>query len=193
MLAEIDFVVVDVETTGWSPDEARITEVGAVRMRSGRVLGEFGCLVDPGMPVPAGIEALTGITSQMVAAAPQPAEVLPALLNFAGTSVLTAHNAPFDLAFLTAACGDCGLPWPEFTVLDTVPVARQLLAGGEVPEVPDCKLGTLASFFGATTRPCHRALADARATAAVLDAMIRRLADRGIRTLDQLGEWLAVA
>ena len=193
MLSEIDFVVVDVETTGWSPDEARITEVGAVRMRSGRVLGEFGCLVDPGMPVPAGIEALTGITSQMVAAAPQPADVLPALLNFAGTSVLTAHNAPFDLAFLTAACGDCGLPWPEFTVLDTVPVARQLLAGGEVPEVPDCKLGTLASFFGATTRPCHRALADARATAAVLDAMIRRLADRGIRTLDQLGEWLAVA
>jgi DNA polymerase-3 subunit epsilon len=193
VLAQIDFVIIDVETTGWSPDEARITEVGAVRMRSGRVLGEFGSLVDPGMPVPAGIEALTGISTQMVAAAPQPADVLPALLSFAGTSVLTAHNAPFDLAFLIAACGDCGLPWPDFTVLDTVPVARQLLAGGEVPEVPNCKLGTLASFFGATTRPCHRALADARATAAVLDAMIRRLADRGIRTLDQLGEWLAVA
>ena len=190
VLSQIDFVIVDVETTGWSPDEARITEVGAVRMRSGRVLGEFGSLVDPGIPVPAGIEALTGISSQMVASAPQPADVLPALLSFAGGSVLTAHNAPFDLAFLTAACGDCGLPWPDFTVLDTVPVARQLMADGEVP---NCKLGTLASFFGATTRPCHRALADARATAAVLDALIRRLADRGIRTLDQLGEWLAVA
>jgi DNA polymerase III subunit epsilon len=190
VLSQIDFVIVDVETTGWSPDEARITEVGAVRMRSGRVLGEFGSLVDPGMPIPAGIEALTGISTQMVAAAPQPSDVLPALLNFAGGRVLTAHNAPFDLAFLTAACGDCGLPWPDFTVLDTVPVARQLLAGGEVP---NCKLGTLASFFGATTRPCHRALADARATAMVLDAMIRRLAERGIRTLDQLGEWLAVA
>lgn len=190
VLSRIDFVIIDVETTGWSPDEARITEVGAVRMRSGRVLGEFGSLVDPGMPVPAGIEALTGISSQMVAAAPQPADVLPALLSFAHGCVLTAHNAPFDVGFLAAACGDCGLPWPDFAVLDTVPVARQLLTDGEVP---NCKLGTLASFFGARTRPCHRALADARATAAVLDALIRRLAERGIRTLDQLADWLAVA
>jgi DNA polymerase-3 subunit epsilon len=189
VLSQIDFVVVDVETTGWSPEEARITEIGAVRMRSGRVRGEFGTLVDPGMPVPAGIEALTGITSQMVAAAPQPADVLPALLSFAGGCILTAHNAPFDLGFLTAACGDCGLPWPDFTVLDTVLVARQLLGDDEVA---DCKLGTLAAFFGARTMPCHRALADARATAAVLDALIRRLALRGIRTLDELGTWLAV-
>jgi len=189
-LTQTEFVIVDVETTGWSPDEARITEIGAVRMRAGRLLGEFTMLVDPGMPVPADIEALTGISSQMVAAAPQPADVLPMLLSFAGGCVLTAHNAPFDLGFLAAACGDCGLSWPDFTVLDTVMIARQLL--GE-DEVPDCKLATLASFFGAPTKPCHRALADARATATVLDALIRRLAARGIRTLNDLGEWLEVA
>ena len=189
-LTQTEFVIVDVETTGWSPDDARITEIGAVRMRAGRLLGEFTMLVDPGMPVPADIEALTGISSQMVAAAPQPADVLPMLLSFAGGCVLTAHNAPFDLGFLAAACGDCGLSWPDFTVLDTVMIARQLL--GE-DEVPDCKLATLASFFGAPTKPCHRALADARATATVLDALIRRLAARGIRTLNDLGEWLEVA
>ena len=188
-LTQVEFAVVDVETTGWSPAEARITEIGAVKLRAGRVTGEFSTLVDPAMPVPADIEALTGISSQMVSVAPPPADVLPALLVFARGCVLAAHNAPFDLGFLTAACDACGLPWPEFAVLDTVAVARQVLIVGETP---DCKLATLASFFETPAMPCHRALADARATAAVLDVLITRLALLGIRTLDDLGEWLAV-
>ena len=189
-LADLDFVVVDVETTGWSPADARITEVAAVRLRSGRVVGEFATLVNPGMPVPASIEALTGITSRMTAAAPQPAAVLPALLGFTRGGVLAAHNAPFDLGFLTTACRDCGLAWPALTVLDTVEVARQLLSPDEVP---DRRLQTLASYFATPTQPCHRALADALATASVLDAMIARLAGQGVQTLGQLHEWLAVA
>ena len=188
-LTQVEFAVVDVETTGWSPAEARITEIAAVKIRAGRVTAEFSSLVDPAMPVPADIEALTGISSQMVSAAPGPAAVLPALLTFMRGCVLAAHNAPFDLGFLTAACDACGLAWPRFAVLDTVAVARQVLVEGETP---DCKLATLASFFGAPAMPCHRALADARATAAVLDVLITRLALLGIRTLDDLGEWLAV-
>ena len=188
-LTQIEFAVVDVETTGWSPAEARITEIGAVRLRAGRVTGEFSTLVDPGMPVPADIEALTGISSQMVSTAPRAADALPALLGFAHGCVLAAHNAPFDLGFLMAACGACGLPWPGFPVLDTVAVARQVLVGSEVP---DCKLATLAAFFDVPAPPRHRALADARATAAVLDVLLTRLALLGIRTLDDLGEWLAV-
>jgi DNA polymerase III subunit epsilon len=188
-LTRLEYVVVDVETTGWSPDEARITEIGAVRMRAGRILGEFSTLVDPAMPIPPDIEALTGISSQMVATAPEPAQVLPAWLRFAQGGVLTAHNAPFDLSFLTAACRSCGLPWPDFAVLDTVAVARQALVPGEVP---DCKLGTLATFFETPAVPSHRALADARATAAVLDVLITRLALLGIRTLDDLNDWLAI-
>ncbi|MGP0024358.1 MAG: exonuclease domain-containing protein [Streptosporangiaceae bacterium] len=188
-LTQAEFVVVDVETTGWSPAEARITEIGAVRLRAGRITGEFSTLVDPSMPIPPDIEALTGISSQMVSAAPPAAEVLPAWLRFADGCVLTAHNAPFDLGFLRAACGACGLPWPAFAVLDTVAVARQALVQGEVP---DCKLATLAAFFETPDAPRHRALADARATAAVLDVLITRLALLGIRTLDELTEWLAV-
>ena len=188
-LTRLEYVIVDVETTGWSPDRARITEIGAVRMRAGQVLGEFSTLVDPAMPVPPDIEALTGISSQMVAAAPRPEEVMPAWLQFAQGSVLTAHNARFDLGFLTAACGACGLPWPDFAVLDTVAVARQALVPGEVP---DCKLGTLAAYFETPAAPSHRALADARATAAVLDVLITRLALLGVRTLDDLGNWLSV-
>jgi DNA polymerase-3 subunit epsilon len=188
-LTRLEYVIVDVETTGWSPQDARITEIGAVRMRAGQVLSEFSTLVDPAMPVPPDIETLTGISNQMVAAAPRPEEVLPAWLRFAQGGVLTAHNARFDLGFLTAACGSCGLPWPDFAVLDTVAVARQVLVRGEVP---DCKLGTLAAYFETPAAPSHRALADARATAAILDVLITRLALLGVRSLDDLSDWLAI-
>jgi DNA polymerase-3 subunit epsilon len=185
-LAEIEFAVVDLETTGWSPEAAAITEIGAVRVRGGRCQGEFASLVNPGIAVPPSIEDLTGITDWMLAPAPRVASVLPGLLTFARGCVLVAHNAPFDLGFLRAACDDCGLAWPGFTVLDTVMLARQVM---DPDEVPDCKLGTLAGFFGARTTPSHRALADARATADVLGWLIRRLAHRGIRTLSQLRTW----
>ena len=188
-LAELEFAVVDLETTGWSPEAAAITEIGAVRVRLGKRQGEFSSLVNPGMPVPPPIEDLTGITDWMLAGAPRVASVLPGLLRFAEGCVLVAHNAPFDLGFLLAACGEAGLIWPGFTVLDPVMLARRLM---DPDEVPDCKLGTLAGFFGARTAPCHRALADARATADVLGWLIRRLTHRGVRTLDELRAWPAV-
>jgi DNA polymerase III epsilon subunit family exonuclease len=184
--AEAEFAVIDLETTGWSPGAAAITEIAAVRVRGGRRQGEFASLVNPGVPVPPGIEDLTGISDWMLAAAPRLPAVLPGLLDFADRCVLVAHNAPFDVGFLRAACAECGLAWPRFTVLDTVMLARQLM---DPDEVPDCKLGTLAGFFRARTAPSHRALADARATADVLGWLIRRLTHHGVRTLDQLRAW----
>lgn len=189
-LASLDFTVVDVETTGWAPDEAGITEIGAVRVHDGRVVAEYSSLVNPGTPVPPAITELTGISDQMLASAPPIAAVLPGLLAFAEGSVITAHNAPFDLGFLTAACSGMGRAWPAFEVLDTVRLARHLMATPQ--EVPDRKLATLASFFGTPVRPSHRALDDARATAAVLARLLDRLAGRAeIGTLDQLDAWLA--
>jgi DNA polymerase-3 subunit epsilon len=188
-LARLDYAVVDVETTGWAPVDSGITEIGAVRVRDGQVVAEFTSLVDPGTPVPADIAVLTGIDDEMLAGAPPIAAVLPGLLAFADGCVLTAHNARFDLSFLTAACEAAGLPWPGFPVLDTVRLARYLMT---VPdEVPDCKLGTLAAFFGSPAQPSHRALADARATADVLMHLVGRLAERGVTTLDELTMWLA--
>ena len=185
-LAEVEFAVIDLETTGWSPAAAEITEIAAVRVRGARRLGEFASLINPGVPVPPSIEDLTGITDWMLASAPKLAAVLPGLLAFADGCVLVAHNAPFDIGFLMAACAECGLTWPGFTVLDTVMLARRVM---DPDEVPDCKLGTLAGFFRTRTAPSHRALSDARATADVLGWLIRRLAHRGVRTLSQLSEW----
>ena len=189
-LRDLEFTVVDVETTGWSPDEAGITEIGAVRVRGGEVVAEFTSLVNPGTPVPAPITELTGISDPMLALAPPAAAVLPGLLAFAEGSVLSAHNAPFDLRFLVAACAAAGLGWPGFEVLDTVRLARYLM---ETPdEVPDRKLATLAEYFGTPVRPSHRALDDARATAVVLGELLTRLADReGVHTFGELTDWLA--
>jgi len=182
-LAAVDFVIVDVETTGWEPGPASITEIGAVRIGPGRPPGEFSSLINPGGPIPAEIVALTGITDAMVRLAPPAAVVLPGFLAFAHGGVLTAHNAPFDVGFLAEACRSSGLAWPAFPVLDTAALARSVL---DEDEVPDCKLATLAEFFAARTRPCHRALADAKATADVLRGLLARLESAGVRTLAEI-------
>ncbi|MGY1712711.1 DEDD exonuclease domain-containing protein [Geodermatophilus sp. SYSU D00758] len=182
-LAEVTFVVVDLETTGGSPTDSAITEIGAVKVRGGRVLGEFQTLVDPGCEIPPYISVLTGITSTMVAAAPRIAAVLPAFLEFARGAVLVAHNAPFDLGFLKAACAASAVPWPAAASVDTAVLARRLLSRDEVP---NCKLATLAPFFSATTSPTHRALDDARATVDVLHGLFERLGPLGITSLEEL-------
>ena len=179
-LSETDFVVVDVETTGWAPDKAQITEIAAVRVSGGHLLGQFSSLVNPGSAIPERVAALTGISDALVAAAPPLDQVMPAFLAFARGGVLIAHNAPFDVGFLTAACQACGLPWPDFPVVDTVELARWAL---REDEVPNCKLSTLAAFFGARTTPRHRALADALATADVLMGLLPRLSAAGVGTL----------
>jgi DNA polymerase-3 subunit epsilon len=181
---QVDFVIVDLETTGWAPDEATITEIGAVMVSGGRVRAQFSSLVNPGSAIPEPVTALTGISDAMVASAPQLPAVLAEFLAFARGCVLTAHNAPFDVAFLVAACKACEMPWPEFRILDTVELAHKVLGENEVA---DCKLATLAAHFGASTKPRHRALPDALATAEVLSVLLRRLAASGVNTLAGAG------
>ncbi len=182
-LRDVTFVVVDLETTGGSPESAAITEIGAVKVRGGEILGEFQTLVDPGATIPPYITVLTGISDSMVLAAPRISEVLPAFLEFARGSVLVAHNAPFDLGFLKAACAASAMPWPAFGSVDTAILARRLLTRDEVP---NCKLSTLAPYFRAGTPPCHRALADARATVDVLHGLFERLGPLGVQSLEEL-------
>lgn len=187
-LREVTFVVVDLETTGGSAEDSAITEIGAVKVRGGEVLGEFSTLVDPGRGIPALIAVLTGITDRMVAAAPPVDGVLPAFLEFARDAVLVAHNAPFDIGFLKAACARAGREWPAARVVDTALLARRVLTSDEVP---DCKLATLAVHFKTETRPNHRALADARATVEVLHGLIERLGPLGVHALDELRSFTA--
>ncbi len=184
-LSQVTFCVVDLETTGSGP-EATITEFGAVKVRGGKLLGEFQTLVNPQAHIPALIAVLTGITNQMVAEAPRLARVLPSFLEFSQNCVLVAHNARFDIGFLRRACEGLGLDWPAPPVIDTVALARQGLLRGEVANV---RLATLAAHFGVISQPNHRALADARATVEVLHGLLERIGSLGVITLEDLLEF----
>ncbi|MBM9461368.1 DEDD exonuclease domain-containing protein [Nocardioides sp. zg-536] len=183
-LREVTFCVVDLETTGGSArDGDRITEIGAVKVRAGEVLGEFQTLVNPDTSIPAFIAVLTGITNRMVADAPRIGTALPAFLEFAAGTVLVAHNARFDVGFLKHFAGVHDLAWPDFEVLDTVKLARHVVTRDEAP---NHKLSSLATLFRAQTTPNHRALADARATVDVLHGLMERLGGLGVDTLEEL-------
>ncbi|XAS78063.1 DEDD exonuclease domain-containing protein [Dermatophilaceae bacterium Sec6.4] len=185
-LSGVTFVVVDLETTGSNPSTSRITEIGAVKVRGGEVLGQFQTLVNPGSAIPAFIAVLTGITNSMVASAPTIESALPAFLEFAAGSVLVAHNARFDIGFLRNNCARLGHSWPDHRVIDTVHLARHLVGDDEVP---NRKLGSLAQLFGAATTPDHRALHDAQATVDVLHALIGRVGNLGVHTLEELSSF----
>jgi DNA polymerase-3 subunit epsilon len=193
-LADTTFVVVDLETTGGRATATQpgggydaITEIGAVKVRGGEVLGELATLVDPGRAIPPQIVELTGITSAMVRDAPRIDSVLPAFLEFSRGAVLVAHNAGFDIGFLRAAAQRAQLPWPRPPVLCTVRLARRVLTRDEAPSV---RLAALARLFGASTTPNHRALDDARATVDVLHALIERVGNQGIHTYADLRSYL---
>src|SRR3954463_4775097 len=183
-LRDITFTVVDLETTGGSPAEGcMITEIGAVKVRGGEVLGEFQTLVNPHTQIPPFIAVLTGISNSMVADAPPIESALPAFLEFAAGTVLVAHNAPFDVGFLRHFAEQQGRPWPRFEVLDTARLARRVITRDDAP---NCKLSSLAKVFNSSTTPNHRALEDARATVHVLHGMMERLGGLGVHTLEEL-------
>jgi DNA polymerase III subunit epsilon len=182
-LSEITFVVLDLETTGGAPQDAGITEIGAVKVRGGEQLGEFQTLVRPDSSIPPFISVLTGITDSMVAGAPSLAVAVPTFLEFLRGAVLVAHNAPYDIGFLKAACAKTGHPWPAATVIDTVKLARHVVTRDEAPNK---KLGTLARVFHSPVEPDHRALTDARATVHVLHGLLGRIGTLGVTTLGDL-------
>lgn len=186
-LRSITFVVVDLETTGGSSADDRITEIGAVKVCGGEVIGEFATLVDPQRGIPPHIVRLTGITEAMVYRAPTIEEVLPAFLEFAKDSVIVAHNAGFDTGFLRAAATASGHPWPFRRVLCTVKLARRVLTKDEAPTV---KLSALAYLFRVQTRPTHRALDDARATVEVMHRLFERVGNLGVESFRDLLDYL---
>ncbi|MCC5950295.1 MAG: DEDD exonuclease domain-containing protein, partial [Nitriliruptoraceae bacterium] len=181
-LFDTTFVVLDLETTGLSSQRDRITEIGAVKVRGGEVLGELRTFVHPGAPIPPAITAVTGITDAMVRDAPSLPAIWPTVRRFLGDAVFVAHNAAFDLGFLRAAVAECHDDAYEPLVVDTARLARRLVRD----EVRNCRLSTLATHFRARTRPEHRALADARATVDVLHGLIERAGSLGATTVEDL-------
>ncbi len=181
-LIDVTFCVLDLETTGSSPEDDRICEIGAVKVRGGEALGTFHTLVDPGRSLPPAITVLTGLTESMVRPAPPVEAVLPALIEFMGDAVFVGHNVRFDRSFLDAALVRADRSRLDNATVDTCALARRLVRD----EVPDCRLGTLASRLRLDHKPSHRALDDALATADLLHLLLERAAGFGVHGLDVL-------
>ena len=183
-LEQATYVVVDLETTGLRPGAAAICEIGAVRVRGLELAETFETLVNPRRPLPAPIAALTGIEPAALRGAPPAELAVRRFLDFAGDAVLVAHNARFDVGFLDVEVERLTGRRLAAPVVDTVWLARRLLEG----RIARVGLASLAQFFGTSVRPCHRALADAQATAEILVALLGLAQERGACTVAELVE-----
>ena len=182
---EGDFVVFDIETTGFSPVNNRIIEIGAVKVSKGEITERFSTFVNPDVPIPFEIEKLTGINDSMVMEAPSIEQVLPGFLAFCEGAVLVAHNAEFDMSFIKENAVRQNLK-REFIYVDTVGIARILL-----PHQAKHTLDAVAKTLGISLENHHRAVEDAEATAEIFVKFIKMLKERGADTLakvNALGE-----
>ncbi len=179
-----DYVVFDIETTGFSPVDNRIIEIGAVKVCKGAVTERFSTFVNPKVPIPFEIEKLTGIRDDMVQDAPVIEEVLPRFLEFGKGCVLVAHNAGFDMSFILENARRLGLSMNEDgkpTYVDTVGIARVLL-----PNQAKHTLDAVAKTLNISLDNHHRAVDDAECTAWIFVKLIQMLTDREVYTLTEL-------
>ena len=177
-----EYVVFDIETTGFSQLNDRIIEIGAVKVRNQHVVERYNAFVDPLRPLPAKIVELTGITDAMVRGKETIDKVLPDFLSFCGDAVLVAHNANFDMGFIRKNARDMNLPFPNEQI-DTVTLARHLY-----PELKRHRLDTIAKHLGIFMGSHHRAVDDAETTANILFRAFEELGKSGISDTAALNE-----
>ena len=176
------YVVFDIETTGFSPTNHQIIEIGAVKVKNGVITEKFSEFVNPHVPIPFEIEKLTGIRDDMVLKAEGIETVLPKFLAFSKDAVMVAHNAAFDMSFIYANAKRIGISLKK-TVVDTVGLARILL-----PSLNKFKLDNVAKALNVSLENHHRAVDDAGATAEIFVKFVRMLKDREVETLDGVNE-----
>ncbi|MGT2614528.1 PolC-type DNA polymerase III [Clostridium perfringens] len=178
-----EYVVFDIETTGFSSKNDKVIEIGAVKLKDGEIVDSFSTFVDPKVNIPYKITELTSITQNMVNGQPTIDEVLPKFMEFAGDSVLVAHNAAFDVGFIKKNLMDMGKTLKN-PVMDTVPLARYLY-----PDLKKVKLNLVAKHLGISLENHHRAVDDAKATAEILKFSFKKMKEEmdihDVKTLNE--------
>ncbi|MDP4181538.1 MAG: DNA polymerase III subunit alpha [Bacillota bacterium] len=174
------YCVLDLETTGFSPITEKITEIGIMKLKDGKVIDQFSCFVNPEKPIPARVVEVTGITDHMVQDAETIEKVFPKILEFIEGSILVAHNADFDIGFLKHNAKALGYNF-DFTYLDTLSLAKELF-----PDYKTYKLGRIAKNLGIKVEVAHRALDDVDTTVKVFNIMLDKLKEKGVKTLEDI-------
>ena len=179
---EIDttYCVLDLETTGISPKTEKITEIGIMKIKDGKVLEEFCEFVNPQKPIPQRVVEITNITDDMVKDADTIDKVFPNVLEFIKGSVLVAHNASFDIGYLKYTAKKLGYDF-DYTYVDTLPLARKLF-----PELKKHKLGKIAEHLKIKVEVAHRALDDVDTTVKVFNQMLDMLKKKGATTVQDI-------
>ena len=180
-------VVFDIETTGFSNQNDKIIEIGAVKVVDGTITEKFSTFVNPQVPIPFEIEKLTSITDEMVMGADTIDIVLPKFLAFCEGCILVAHNARFDTGFIAKNARDLNLP-ADYTIVDTVGLARVLL-----PELHNFKLDTVAKELSVSLENHHRAVDDAGGTAEIYVKFLQMMEGLGYKTLHDINERAEIA
>lgn len=180
-VADVTFTAFDFETTGLNPATDRIIELGAVKFRGSEIVGEYQALVDPEIPLDSGASEITGITPQMLAGKPRIQEVLPQFLEFFGESILVAHNAGFDIAFLRAALQTTDLEPVKNPLIDT-----QVLAQKAYPRQKSYSLQNMVEMLGFPPNNAHRALDDAVMCMKLFNSCVQELSFMGEITLGEV-------
>lgn len=166
----MDFVAVDVETTGTLSYVDHIVELAAVRFSNGQVQSEFSILVDPGIPMPKEASQVNGITDKMLKGQPSISEVLDDFSTFCGPSWLVAHNAIFDFQFLSAALEKHHCSPPQGIMLDTYSLSKKMFPG-----LSNYKLSTVAEHFKISSKLFHRAKQDAWVCGHIFNNILKKL------------------
>ncbi len=169
LVRNMTFVAFDLETTGLKPVHDSIIEIGAVKFQNGQLVDQFEELINPGTPIPAMASQINGISDQMVADAPGIEEVLPRFIDFIGGATLIAHNAPFDVGFISYDIARLGVETAQNQVLDTLTLARRCLRN-----MPSYSLGNLARQLNISLEDHHRALSDAQTCRLLFEHCLNR-------------------
>jgi len=177
------FVALDIETTGLTPVVDRIVEIGAVKFRNGEVIEIFQELIDPQIPISPSAFAVNGITDKMVRGKPTIEAVLPRFIEFLGEAVLIAHNAPFDVGFLSYEISKLDLTAADTSVLDTCAIPKKLFPGAY-----SYSLENLSAFLNIHSDGFHRALADATACMGIFNRCVAEMGEPGQVTLQDILE-----
>lgn len=183
-MLEVSFTIIDIETTGLSKHNDKITEIAAARFRDGELVESFQTLVNPQIRIPSFITKLTGIDNELVKDAPTIDRVLPSFLDFLGDDVFVAHNATFDYGFL-----EHNLKLHLGKGISNERLCTRKLANRLLPELPRKRLKDLCECFDVTNSQAHRALADVHATAEVFSNFVKMLDEKGMRQVNEIIEF----
>ncbi len=177
---DTEYCVFDIETTGLSFRTEKVTEIGAIKIKGGKVIDTFECFVNPEKPIPYEVISVTHITDDMVRDAETIEQVLPKFLEFVGDSVIVAHNANFDVGFMRYFAKNQGLKFDN-TYIDTLGLARAMF-----PDYKKFKLGIIAENLGIRVDVAHRALDDVKTLVKVFEVMINNLKEKNVKTLNEI-------